>query len=479
MIGLHRKLVSSPHSRSADIHQSCWIANFIGVRYRIRGASFLLIALISTETAWSGTVVGQGRFERIAGNPSMGYTSLYEWDLFLSPSDDSMLGPSRRLGAPPGQSPTGDGYYRIDHIPAGDYSIYVNQPDFFASPQVVPDIRVPDTGLVHVNVDLDVDYSTYFRDSGQWTDWQWDRYQTFTATGTAIRGISWVMAGWGLYQDKTARVRVLEDNGNPDVRQWRRIGERTDGNLASDSDEWVRWISGDVPITPGTRYAVNIHIDGGMAIYKRDKDARSYQGGQAYDQNGNPSNFDLCITVFTDHDEQVTHTTLSPGPGAFVGELFDTRWSQSFVAAGSSLAAADLFAASGMSDLELTWRIRRDGPDGPQIGPTKRTQGAYFASTTDLVGVSYNPGEVPLIPGKTYYIEATQLAGFTPFVMQPGERYQDGTAFQNGSPTTYDLSMTIVEYPIPEPPSSILMLTTLLPWVLLLRSPAFWKCRAS
>ncbi|MHC4695080.1 MAG: hypothetical protein ACYS67_20300, partial [Planctomycetota bacterium] len=61
----------------------------------------------------SGSITGQGRFENITGNPAMGYKYLYEWDLFLSPSDNSMVGPCRRLGAPPGQTPTGDGYYRI------------------------------------------------------------------------------------------------------------------------------------------------------------------------------------------------------------------------------------------------------------------------------------------------------------------------------------------------------------------------------
>ncbi len=34
----------------------------------------------------SGSITGQGRFEKIAGVPSMGYKYLYEWDLFLSPS---------------------------------------------------------------------------------------------------------------------------------------------------------------------------------------------------------------------------------------------------------------------------------------------------------------------------------------------------------------------------------------------------------
>ena len=68
------------------------------------------------------------------------------------------------------------------------------------------------------------------------------------------------MAGWGLYDGRTAVVRILEDNGNPNVRYWRQVGSGTDSHLASDSDEWVRWTSGEVPMTPGRQYAEYIPI---------------------------------------------------------------------------------------------------------------------------------------------------------------------------------------------------------------------------
>ena len=412
--------------------------------------AYLAVVMLQQSIGFSGTVTGHGRFEKIAGNPGMGYRELYEWDLFLSPSNDSMVGPSRQLGLPPGQPLRGDGYYRIDGVPAGRYSVYVSQPDFFASPKVVSDVEIR-SGTTHLNVDLDVDYSTYFKDSGQWTDWQWDWYQTYTAQGTAVRGVAWMMAGWGQYNDKTARVRILEDNGNPNPRNWTQVGHATDGQLSSDTDEWVRWASGDVPMTPGRQYAVNIHIDGGMAVYKRNKDGQSYQGGRAYDQNGNPKNFDLNVTVFADRDQEVTHTSRSPGPGDLDGSFNGTRFGQSFVAGGRALAALDLFAASGQSDMELTWKVRRGGQTGTQVGPTKTTRGAYFDSSTDLIGVSYNDDEIPLTAGETYYIDIFSPYGITPYTQQPWEQYSDGRAYRNGGATGEDLSMTIVQYSIPEP----------------------------
>ncbi len=395
----------------------------------------------------AGSLVGQGRFERIAGNPAMGHKHLYEWDLFVSPGGESPVGPSRRLGAPPGRRARGDGYFRIDGLPAGVYSLYVSQPDFFASPKVVPNVTVADGGETRVNVEPDIDYSTYFREKDEWTDWKPCWYQTFTARGTAARGVSFVLAGWGRYKGRRATVTVLRDTRNPDVREWEPVGRARDGTIVSDSDEWVRWPSGKVPLRPGKRYAVKLEADGGLAVYRRKKDDQSYRGGSAHGPDGQACDFDLNVTVFVDRGGQaVTHTRLAPGPGRLVARLHDTRWGQSFVATGDGLAAADLFAASREEDFALHWRVRQGGPSGEQVGPTKITRGAYFAPTTSLVGVSYGPGEVPLTPGKTYVIEATNPKGFTPYFQEPSNAYDDGRAYRRGKGGRADLAMTIVQY---------------------------------
>ncbi|MBE0536181.1 MAG: hypothetical protein IH624_10980 [Phycisphaerae bacterium] len=399
----------------------------------------------------AGSIAGQGRFEKIAGNPSAGYQTLYEWDLFLTPPTDAFIGPCRRLGAPPGQTPTGDGYYRIDNLPAGKYSILVNQPDFFASPKVIPNVQITDGQTTTLNINLDVDYSTYYRIDGKWTEWGAPWYQTFRATGDSVRGVAWKMAGWNLYGGQRAEVSILEDNGSPDVRQWKQIGMGEDNQLSSDSDEWVRWTSGQVPLTPGKMYAVKIWVSGGCAIFYRDKDVNSYAHGRAYDTNGNAKNFDLNATVFVDKDSQiVTHTKhFSKLQGLKAGH-YATRWGQTFVATGTSLASVDVFAAGedvpGIDVFHLTWTIHKDGPGGPQIGPARKTYGAYYAAATDLIGVSYNPGDIPLAPGQKYYIEFTNPSGFTPHTQESWDRYEDGQAYRNGVAVDEDCAMTIIEY---------------------------------
>ena len=106
--------------------------------------------------------------------------------------------------------------------------------------------------------------------------------------------------------------------------------------------------------------------------------------------------------------------------------------------------------------MDVTWKIMEVGRGTAQIGPTKTTKRAYFTPHNHLMGVSYNPGEVPLTPGKTYIIELTDTEDFTPYVHNnPQNEYKDGQAFRNGTATDYDLVMTVMQYAYVEEPRSI------------------------
>ncbi len=86
--------------------------------------ALLFIAATPQVVCAAGSITGAGRFEKITGNPAAGYKYLYEWDLFLSPSDNSLTGPFRRLGAPPPPDvPANGGYYRINDLPAGNATL--------------------------------------------------------------------------------------------------------------------------------------------------------------------------------------------------------------------------------------------------------------------------------------------------------------------------------------------------------------------
>jgi hypothetical protein len=410
-----------------------------------------LIALPSLALA-DGTVTGHARFERVKGRPGLGHAELYESNLFLSPDGGFTRGPSFRLGAPPGEAPRHDGYYRLD-VPAGTWTVLVDQPLFFIRPKVLHGILVEDGKTVTANVDLPIDYSTYFTDS--WTSFDQVWVQTFTATGTSITGVSWKLAGTNATDIEAS---VLADDGSSNPAAWPRAapGAAKSDGVAAQADNWVRWRSGEVPTVPGARYAVKLTgVAGGdrkFAVYKRDKDGSSYSGGTARSSSGEAMGFDLNITVFSDNDgTAVIHSKTTEGIGELRDGYFAGQWGQTFQpAGGESLAAVDVWAAGADFhwDLDFTFAVFEGGPGGVPVGPSKTTRAAYQAFGAGLHGVSYSPGEVPLEAGKTYYIELTNPEGFNPYVLDdPRDAYAGGAAYQSGalkSGGSVDLSMTIL-----------------------------------
>ncbi len=441
--------------------------------------AFACSAALSSPTAWGAvSITGHGRYEKIKGKPAVGYVELYESDLFLSPPNSSYVGPSSRLGGAAyytGSScqsgTTHDGVYCFENVPAGTYSILVNQPTFFIAPKVVTDVTIPSGQTVTVNPELPIDYSTYFKND--WTGPAYRWYQTFVATGVSIRGVAFSYAG---EDPANIEVAVLKDNGNANVVNWQFVGARTDSSIADVTDNWVRWRSGEIPTVIGTRYAIRLTANGGsgnLQPYKRNKDGNSYANGRAYDANGNAQNFDLNITVFSDNDGTVvTMNKRTQGLGYMCDDgFFGTRWGQTFTAKGKGLAGADVFAAGAAEhwDLKFLWRVRQGGPTGPQIGPDKITVGAFYGSGVGLHGVSYSLDEVPLIKNQTYFVEFNvydpppDSNGFNPFFMKhpagascstegDPDQYDGGNAYRgNVARPDDDLSMTILEYAVMGP----------------------------
>ena len=116
---------------------------------------------------------------------------------------------------------------------------------------------------------------------------------------------------------------------------------------------------------------------------------------------------------------------------------------------GDGLAGAALYYAGGDRwDKDFTFTVRGASVSGPQIGPAKRGRGAYQAFTNGHVAVSWNPGEVPLVPGERYFIEVTQSFGFNPVKFTKSvNAYPDGDAYRGGGRRSgVDLHMQVVEY---------------------------------
>jgi hypothetical protein len=123
---------------------------------------------------------------------------------------------------------------------------------------------------------------------------------------------------------------------------------------------------------------------------------------------------------------------------------------------GSGLASVTLYAAIATDQppmrLQRAWiRVRRGGPGGPVIGTPKIAVGCNTATAeSGNIGAVFAPGEVDLEPGETYAIEFEAFGphrGFNPWMKQPRDPYDDGTAYFAGTDRKdYDLDMIVVEY---------------------------------
>ena len=112
-------------------------ASRFGVQVTLVG---LLVVLAETASG-AVSITGHARYERIKGKPAMGYVELYESKLGLSPPNSSFVGPSSHLGGSAyytGTSCTSgttwDGMYCFENVPAGLYSLIINEPLFFIAP---------------------------------------------------------------------------------------------------------------------------------------------------------------------------------------------------------------------------------------------------------------------------------------------------------------------------------------------------------
>lgn len=101
---------------------------------------------------------------------------------------------------------------------------------------------------------------------------------------------------------------------------------------------------------------------------------------------------------------------------------------QTFKSTGDELAKVSFLVASGEDALEVT--VRKAGPGGERIGPAVVVNAGKGWGTAQ-----WQPGDVPLQIGETYYIGIKSKSGkpFTPGLHSTGDAYPGGTAFFDGA----------------------------------------------
>jgi hypothetical protein len=152
---------------------------------------------------------------------------------------------------------------------------------------------------------------------------------------------------------------------------------------------------------------------------------------------------DLGLIIMSDDDGLITDLYTRTDGNNFAA---NTSVGQTFVARGVSLISAAFWLADGNA-YTYAVRVLQGGPTGAQVGTMKRNKPARLGADPEAIFL-WAPGECPLTPGNTYYIEVTRDGGgsFSAVYTRTGNPFAYGEAFQNGVAVSgTDLAGTIME----------------------------------
>lgn len=268
--------------------------------------------------------------------------------------------------------------------------------------------------------------------------------QTFAASGSCVTMVVLRSAV------TISNVRVSIHEGGPTGPQ---IGpSRTKSLGGGPSDTRYIWNGGEVPTVPGRVYYVKILAPSNNMVLCNNEPIPDYSDaapdGCAY-HNGVPwsetsahpdigKSMDLGLTICSDDDGIVTSLHTGKGGGGPSG----LRVGQTFVARGTSL----LSFAAWVGDSSPTYvATLYNGVGGTQIGAAKKNRCMRWADPE--VMFTWAPGECPLTPGGTYYVEFTREDGGT--VTSLGHNwnpYPSGSAYANRAISSgWDIGGTVME----------------------------------
>jgi hypothetical protein len=398
---------------------------------RIRSvlASLLLIAASGVR---GGTLAGHVRdqnwYAKYQSNPfGVGY---YEYGVNANGTN---------VSSPGGFSATDVfGAFSMPNLASGNYT--VASWGVWWRPAFAFNVPVPASGTT---ADVDVRLkAAMFGYPAFWDDTGWYEFgQTFVATGPVH--MIYLRAPFNTTYTLTVR------QGGPGGARVPGSPDRT----FSGGDQRVIYGWGEMPTVAGQTYYARIRTSspavGGvlMQMDPRPDFSDPMPGGMLYLGNsggvtGYPDR-DLGLVIMCDDDGILTnlHTRESGGQ-----RLSGTSVGQTFMARGVGLISASAWLADGSGPTYVV-RVLQNGPGGAQTGTTKRGKPSRLTADPEMT-VTWNPGECPLTPGQTYYLEITKDGGgtFNSVYTNNSNPFAFGHAYLNGvAQPGLDLAGTLME----------------------------------
>jgi hypothetical protein len=266
--------------------------------------------------------------------------------------------------------------------------------------------------------------------------------QTFVATGP----ISMIYLRDPLNVNFTRTLTVRE--GGPGGAQ---VGvTRTWGG---NGDQRLIYGYGDMPTVAGRTYYARIRTPAAgtgaviMQMDPRPDFSDPMPGGCLYLGDGTKltpqPDRDLGLVIMSDDDGLITDLYTRHNGTTLSGV---SSVGQTFVARGVNLISAAFWLAD-TSVAAYVVSVYQGAPGGAVVGTIKRNKPARVTADPQMI-VCWAPGECPLTPGQTYYIEVTRDGGgtFNSVYANNSNAFPFGQAYQNGAAATgVDLAGTFME----------------------------------
>ena len=319
------------------------------------------------------------------------------------------------------------GYYELTSLAGGStYSLGVND-NFHFMPRLKSFVPVtvgkvtPGSFTIRANYFNHGDY--YSGGSPQYAEFR----QTFKATGHPVKITAWVIeSGFTVHASFH------------DASTGAQIGPTKD--LGVDDRGTAKWLHGQVPLTVGTTYYLKLIRNGTDTFSVKYKSGNPYSGGCLY--YGSVAQPDLDMSLVIESDDAGLSTMYQRSinnSGSSSSHL-----GQTFKAIGSNITVVTLFATADVAEgRDVAFSILSGGPTGAQIGPTKTVKVRDYRPMGQWVCVTWEPGEVPVTSGQTYYVKMTST-NFYIFTATTNP-YPDGCFYVAGSPVSNtDMLATIM-----------------------------------
>lgn len=322
-----------------------------------------------------------------------------------------------------------DGGFVLADLPAGGYALCVPASDAHR-PLCVPDVQV--SAGATTTVDLKVRQSLFI-DGDSWVQPYVSFAQSFRASGLGVTMARVKAFGPG----RAVRVEVLDGDGP----SHQAIGPaRVTVPVGGEGEASVLWAGGEVPTTPGKSYTFRLSaLSGQTWVPGVAGRGDAYAGGSAWFDGSPRPDTDLGLVLCEDNDSLRTNYAMIDGPRVYCV----TAAGQTFTALSRSVTfASAMLAHTGGPPRYVRFSVHNGGPTGEQIGPSKAV------AVNNDAAVAWGPDEVPVTPGRIYYLHIESFDGGSFFVGVQPDLYAAGQAVFDGTPTAERDLAAIVAGPL-------------------------------